>query len=132
MVRALLGTAGASLDKHDGSWCARGVLLLRSRREAYGASDMAHELRPHGVAAISLYPGMVRTEAVLQAANQGWLDLSNSESPEYIGLVIEALSRDANLMDRSGKVHVAAALGAEYGLTDIDGKQPKALSLNSI
>src|SRR5207302_7734248 len=45
-------------------------------------SDMAHELRPHGVAVVSLYPGLVRTEAVIQAAEAGWLDLSNSESPE--------------------------------------------------
>ena len=41
-------------------------------------SDMAQELRPHGIAAVSLYPGPVRTEAVLSS---GWFDLSNSESP---------------------------------------------------
>jgi NAD(P)-dependent dehydrogenase (short-subunit alcohol dehydrogenase family) len=29
--------------------------------------DAAHELRPHGVAAVSLYPGLVRTESVLAA-----------------------------------------------------------------
>ena len=50
--------------------------------------DTAHELRPHNVAVVSLYPGMVRTEAVMAAAE--WLDLSNSESPEFIGLVIAA------------------------------------------
>src|SRR5262249_8348249 len=53
--------------------------------------DMAHELRPHGVTAVSLYPGLVRTEAVLAAAQGGWLDLSNSESPEFIGRVIAGL-----------------------------------------
>jgi NAD(P)-dependent dehydrogenase (short-subunit alcohol dehydrogenase family) len=63
-------------------------------------ADMAHELREHDVAVISLYPGLVRTEAVMAAAQ--WLDLSNSESPEYTGLVIAALARDAGLMDRSG------------------------------
>src|ERR1700676_1797391 len=46
------------------------------------SADMAHELRPHGVAAVSLYPGLVRTEAVMAAARDGWFDLSNSESPE--------------------------------------------------
>ena len=59
---------------------------------AYGVSkaatdkmtaDMAIELHPHRVAVISLYPGMVRTEKVMEAA--AWLDLSNSESPEFIG-----------------------------------------------
>ncbi len=90
-------------------------------------ADMAHELRPHNVAVVSLYPGMVRTEAVMAAAE--WLDLSNSESPEFIGLVIAALSRDPRLMERSGAVSVAAALALEYGVSDIDGKQPKPLTL---
>lgn len=31
-------------------------------------ADLAHELRPYGVSVISLYPGLVRTEAVLEAA----------------------------------------------------------------
>jgi NAD(P)-dependent dehydrogenase (short-subunit alcohol dehydrogenase family) len=95
-------------------------------------SDMAHELREYGIAAISLYPGLVRTEAVLSAAREGWLNLSNSESPEYIGLVIGALARDPNLLARTGQVLVAAALGAEYGLADIDGRRPQPLSLDTL
>src|SRR6185503_16980966 len=63
-------------------------------------ADLAHELRTHGVAIVSLYPGMVRTELVMAAAE--WLDLSNSESPEFIGRVIAGLARDPGLMGRSG------------------------------
>ena len=63
-------------------------------------ADMARELRPYGITAISLYPGLVRTEAVMQAAEGGWLDLANSESPEYIGRVVAALVRDARLGQR--------------------------------
>jgi dehydrogenase/reductase SDR family protein 1 len=92
--------------------------------------DMAHELRLHNIAVVSLYPGMVRTEAVMAAAE--WLDLSNSESPEFIGLVIAALSRDPHLMERSGSVCVAAALAKEYSVSDIDGKHPIPLTLESI
>ncbi len=92
------------------------------------AADMAHELRAHGVAAVSLYPGMVRTEAVLEAAKAGWLDLSNSESPEFIGRVVAGLWNDPKRMERSGKVLVAAALAREYGIADTDGKQPVALT----
>src|SRR5262249_56558609 len=55
------------------------------------ATDMAHELRPHGVTVVSLYPGLVRTEAVLAA---GVFDLSNSESPEFIGRAVAALAGD--------------------------------------
>lgn len=60
---------------------------------AYGVSkaatdkmtaDMAFELHPYGVTVVSLYAGLVRTEKVMEAAAS--LDLTNSESPEFIGL----------------------------------------------
>ena len=95
-------------------------------------ADMAHELRPHGVTVVSLYPGMVRTEAVMQAAAAGVLDVSNSESPEFAGLVIAALANDPALMKRSGQVLVSAALAAEFGIRDIDGRQPVPLTLESV
>jgi dehydrogenase/reductase SDR family member 1 len=94
-------------------------------------SDMAEELRPHGVTAISLYPGLVRTEAVLAAAAGGWFDLSNSESPEFIGRVVAALWSDPRLLERSGQVLVAAAIAAELGVRDVDGKQPAPLTLET-
>jgi len=95
-------------------------------------ADMAHELRGHEVAAVSLYPGMVRTEAVLVAAKAGWLDLSNSESPEWIGRVVAGLWKDPQRMERSGKVCVAAALAREYGIADVDGKQPVPLTITDV
>ena len=94
-------------------------------------ADMAHELRPHGIAVLSLYPGLVRTEAVIEAAKDGWLDLSNSESPEFIGRVIAALAQDKTIMERTGKVLVAAAVASEFNLKDIDGKQPIPLTIES-
>jgi len=96
------------------------------------SADMAHELRPSGVAVISLYPGLVRTEAVMQAARGGWLDISNSESPEFIGRVIAALNHAPRLMDRSGQVVVAAQLAQELNVSDIDGRQPIPLTLSTI
>jgi len=95
-------------------------------------ADMAHELRPHNVAAVSLYPGLVRTESVLVAAKGGWLDLSNSESPEFIGRIIASLASDPALMERSGEVLVAAKLGLELGVSDIDGRQPVPLTLDTL
>jgi dehydrogenase/reductase SDR family protein 1 len=92
-------------------------------------SDMADELRPHGITAISLYPGLVRTEAVLAS---GAFDLSNSESPEFIGRVIAALWRDPALRERSGHVLVAAAVATELGVSDVDGKQPRPLTLETV
>lgn len=92
-------------------------------------NDLAVELRPHGVSVVSLYPGLVRTEAVLAA---GIFDLSNSESPEYIGRAVGALSTDPELLSLSGRVLIAAELGQRYGFADIDGQSPRALSLQDV
>jgi NAD(P)-dependent dehydrogenase (short-subunit alcohol dehydrogenase family) len=106
---------------------------------AYGVSkaatdklttDMAHELREMKVAVVSLYPGLVRTEKVMEAA--AWLDLRNSESPQFIGRAVTALAADAHVMNKSGKILVAAALAEEYGFTDIDGKAPRPLTLDRL
>ena len=91
------------------------------------AADMAHELQEHHVAAVSLYPGLVRTERVMRAAE--FFDMSNSESPQFSGRAVAALAADPNIMQKSGQVLVAAALAQEYGFTDIDGKQPRPLTL---
>jgi len=90
---------------------------------------MAHELRPHGIAVLSLYPGLVRTEAVMEAAKRGWLDVSNSESPQFIGRVIAALAHEPTVLVRTGRVLVAARVASEFGIKDIDGKQPMPLTL---
>jgi NAD(P)-dependent dehydrogenase (short-subunit alcohol dehydrogenase family) len=95
-------------------------------------ADMANELRPHGIAVVSLYPGLVRTELVMAAAAGGWFDLANSESPEFSGRVIASLARDPRLMERSGKVWVAAALAQEYDVSDVDGKRPAPLTLETV
>ena len=92
-------------------------------------ADTAEELRAHGVTVVSLYPGLVRTEAVLAA---GVFDLSNSESPQFIGRVIAALAADPNVALRSGQVLVAAAVAKEYGVIDIDGKSPRALTREEV
>jgi dehydrogenase/reductase SDR family member 1 len=89
------------------------------------AADMAVELKEYNVAAVSLYPGMVRTERVMKAAE--FMDLSNSESPEFIGRAVSALAADPNVMQKTGQVLIAAALAAEYGFTDLDGSQPRPL-----
>lgn len=106
---------------------------------AYGVSkaatdkmtaDMSRELREYSVAVVSLYPGLVRTEKVMQAAE--WLDLSNSESPEFIGRAVAALAADPAMIEKSGRVLVAASMAEEYGFTDIDGKTPRPLTVNEV
>lgn len=103
---------------------------------AYGAAkaavdkmtaDMAHEAEKFNIAVVSLYPGLVRTESVLRAAE--YFDFSNSESPQFTGRVIAALAADPNIMSKTGKVWVGAALAEEYGIEDIDGKHPRPVTL---
>jgi NAD(P)-dependent dehydrogenase (short-subunit alcohol dehydrogenase family) len=95
-------------------------------------ADTAQELRPHGIAVLSLYPGLVRTEAVLAAAAGGWLDLSNSESPEFTGHVIAALVADPRLLEHSGQVMVGADAALAYDVVDEDGRQPRPLTLADV
>src|SRR5262249_6128017 len=106
---------------------------------AYGVSkaatdkrtaDMAHELEPHNVAVVSLYPGLVRTEKVMEAS--AWLDLTNSESPQFIGRAAAALACDPAVMQKTGKVLVAASLALDYGFSDVDGKSPRPLTLGDV
>ncbi len=91
------------------------------------AACMAHELRPHNVAAVSLYPGLVRTESVLKAAE--YFDMSNSESPQFIGRAVAALAADPEIMRKSGQVLVAAEVALAYGFTDVDGRQPRPITV---
>ena len=130
----LMVPARKGLIVHISSWAAQkhignvpyGVAKAATDKLA---SDMAHELKPHGVTVVSMYPGLVRTEAVLAA---GVFDLSNSESPEFIGKTVAALAGDPEACRWTGQVVVAATLALEYGFTDVDGKQPRPLSLSDV
>lgn len=94
------------------------------------ALGMGHELRKHGVAAVALHPGFVRTERVEAA----W-DLLGSgpaqvvHSPEYVGRAIASLAADPELMDSSGQRLAVGDLAARYGFTDVDGRRPPAFKL---
>lgn len=130
----LMVPAGHGLIANVSSWAAQkyvGNVLYGTAKAATDklTSDMAHELRPHGVTVVSLYPGLVRTEAVLAA---GVFDLSNSESPQFIGRAVAALASDPVVLTKSGTVVIAASCAQEYGFTDVDGKQPEPLTLERV
>ncbi|GAA1825082.1 SDR family oxidoreductase [Actinomadura chokoriensis] len=98
------------------------------------AFAQAAELRPHGVAAVALTPGFLRSEAVLDhfgVTEDTWRDavaqdphFAYSESPAYLGRAVAALAADPNIMDKSGRALATAGLYEEYGFTDADGTQP--------
>lgn len=127
----LMIPAGRGLIVNLSYWAAR----KRLGNAIYGISkaatdkltaDAAEELRPHGVAVVSLYPGLVRTESVLASG----IDTGGSESPEFSGRVVCALWGAPDLMERSGEVVVGARVARERGFVDIDGSSPPPLTLS--
>jgi NAD(P)-dependent dehydrogenase (short-subunit alcohol dehydrogenase family) len=103
-------------------------------------ADMAHDLLSYGVAVVSLWPGLVKTELVMFGAQQGpdgsaqldlgeegTFDLSGAETPRFIGRAVVALATDPDVMARSGRAHTVADLAKEYGFTDLDGRVPQTL-----
>jgi NAD(P)-dependent dehydrogenase (short-subunit alcohol dehydrogenase family) len=124
--------AKSGLIVHISSWAAQkhaGNTIYGIAKAATDkmAADMGHELAEHGVVVVSLYPGLVRTEATVAA---GVFDFSNSESPEFIGRAVAALAEDPEAMRHTGNVLVAAQLGLDYGFKDIDGATPTPLTLD--
>jgi NAD(P)-dependent dehydrogenase (short-subunit alcohol dehydrogenase family) len=89
-------------------------------RMAFG---MARELQPHHVAVVALAPGFVGTERVLAAFAAAGRAAPDLESPEYSGRAVVALAADADVMAKSGRVLTVGHLAAEYGFTDVDGRQ---------
>jgi NAD(P)-dependent dehydrogenase (short-subunit alcohol dehydrogenase family) len=90
---------------------------------------MAHDLRPHGIAAIALSPGFMRTERILAAHAAHPFDLSWTESPEYLGRAVRTLAEDPNVLEKSGQLLTVGDLAQEYGFTDVDGRQPAAFRM---
>jgi NAD(P)-dependent dehydrogenase (short-subunit alcohol dehydrogenase family) len=104
---------------------------------AYGAGkaavdkmshDMAVDFRPHNVAVVSIWMGLLlteRTRRVFDAEPEKYADLmATAETPQFTGYVIDALARDPALMEKSGKVLIGAELGEEYGIVDASGITP--------
>lgn len=90
------------------------------------SSDMAHELRPHNVASVSLWPGPIGTEKarIITSKGKTALHKGKDETPLHVGRAVAALATDANVMAKSGRVLITAELGQEYGFTDVDGSRP--------
>jgi NAD(P)-dependent dehydrogenase (short-subunit alcohol dehydrogenase family) len=94
-------------------------------RMAYGLSE---ELKDEGIAVMSVSPGFMRTELVLQhmgVSEENWQEseaLQKSETPYYVGRAITSLATDSNVMKKTGQVLRAGDLAEEYRFTDVDGR----------
>jgi len=96
------------------------------------AAVYAEHFTPFNVAAISLWPGYVATERMTQLmeTDPGVKQLKEKmgfESTELSGRVIRALYDDPNLLTLSGKTIITAEAAERYGISDLDGYEPKSL-----
>ncbi|MGH9158895.1 MAG: SDR family oxidoreductase [Vicinamibacteraceae bacterium] len=100
------------------------------------AFALAHELKPHGATAVSLTPGWLRSEAMLDAfgvTEAHWRDATTfqphfaiSESPAFVGRAVVALAQDPDVARWTGRSLSSGQLAKVYGFTDRDGSQPDA------
>ncbi|MFD9517213.1 SDR family oxidoreductase [Streptomyces sp. NPDC059979] len=98
------------------------------------AVAQAAELRPHGIAAVAITPGFLRSEAMLEhfgVTESNWRDgvaqdpdFAHSETPAYLGRAVAALAADPHVMAKTGRALATWGLYREYGFTDADGTQP--------
>jgi NAD(P)-dependent dehydrogenase (short-subunit alcohol dehydrogenase family) len=98
------------------------------------ALQMAAELHEHGVAAVAITPGFLRSEAMLEGfgvSEETWREggtkdpnFLESESPLFMGRAVAALAQDPNVLDRTGQLLSSWELAREYGFTDYDGRRP--------
>jgi NAD(P)-dependent dehydrogenase (short-subunit alcohol dehydrogenase family) len=98
------------------------------------AFAQAAELAPHGIAAVSLTPGWMRSEIMLEifgVTEANWRDALEkephfviSESPVYVGRAVVALAADTEVKRWNGQSLSSGQLAGVYGFTDVDGSRP--------
>jgi NAD(P)-dependent dehydrogenase (short-subunit alcohol dehydrogenase family) len=94
----------------------------------------ADELAPHGATALSLTPGWLRSEMMLEiygVSEANWRDATAhtphfaiSETPAFVGRAVAALAQDPDVSCWNGKSLSSGQLAKVYGFTDLDGSQP--------
>jgi dehydrogenase/reductase SDR family protein 1 len=84
-------------------------------------ADMALELKEKGIAAISLYPGSVSTEFVLENAARMGKAVENAQTPLLVGRTIAALAGAEDLMERSGSIQWVEDISREFDVKDENG-----------
>lgn len=90
---------------------------------------LGRRLRGEGVTALTLHPGLTRTERVERHATAQDLMGPTTHSARYVGRAVVALARDERIARRTGGVFKVADLGNEYGFTDVDGRRPAPFRL---
>ncbi|WP_328581737.1 SDR family oxidoreductase [Streptomyces sp. NBC_00370] len=100
-------------------------------RMAYGLGE---ELKESGCTAVSLTPGFLRSEQMLDhfgVTEETWRDavarephFAISETPVLVGRAVAALAGDPERERWNGRSLSSGRLAREYGFTDADGSRP--------
>ena len=96
----------------------------------------AKDLAPHGGTAVSITPGWLRSEMMLEAfgvTEDNWRDATKkvphfviSETPRFVGRAVAALAADPDRARWNGRSLSSGELAKVYGFTDLDGSRPDA------
>ncbi|HEV7283810.1 MAG TPA: SDR family oxidoreductase [Kaistia sp.] len=96
----------------------------------------AKDLAPHGATSVSLTPGWLRSEMMLEAfgvREENWRDALEdqphfviSETPRFVGRAVAALAADPDRARWNGQSLSSGGLAQVYGFTDLDGSRPDA------
>lgn len=134
MVEANRGLIVQLIDGHFAGYRGHVLYDLVKAGLARLTYGMAMELVQTGVTALSLSPGFLRSEAVLDhfgATEDTWRDaiakdpyFAESESPRLTGRAVVALATDPHVKQKAGAIGFASDLAREYGFTDVDGRVP--------
>ncbi|MFF5262271.1 SDR family oxidoreductase [Actinomadura viridis] len=97
---------------------------------------LAREVEPYGCTALSLSPGWLRSEAMLEnfgVTEENWREgtrvdehFAISESPAFVGRAAAALAADPDRARWNGRSVSSGELAKVYGFTDTDGSRPDA------
>jgi NAD(P)-dependent dehydrogenase (short-subunit alcohol dehydrogenase family) len=100
------------------------------------ALAQSEEIAPYGATAVSLTPGWLRSEMMLDiygVTEDTWRDATEktphfaiSESPAYVGRAVAALAADPDRARWNGASLSSGGLAQVYGFTDADGSRPDA------
>jgi len=89
--------------------------------------DAGRQLRKQDVSVVSIWPYIVKTEAVLELVRRGSeMPLEGAESQRFVGRGVVALASDDERMSRTGKAFTSRQLADEYAFQDVDGTLPNA------
>lgn len=98
------------------------------------AKSLAHELSSYGCTAVSVTPGWMRSEIMLEefgVTEENWQDGTNadphfiiSETPRFIGRAVTAIAKDEDKNRLNGQSLSSGQLAKMYNFYDLDGSQP--------